>query len=357
MTFWKWSQTAASNSNADSTINWAEGQAPSSVNDSARATMAALAKFRDDNNGSLETAGTSTAYTISSNQVFTSLIEGITVVAKIHVTSGASPTLLIDSLTAKNITTDGTISVPDGALVIGSIYRFKYDLANDAWIVADRFGDNFNPTSAPDLNAIEALTGTGIPKRTGTNTWALTAGPADLAATTANRLIGTDGSGAVGVATITTPLAYSSSALSVGAASDSASGVIEIAVQSEMEAHSDTVRAVVPGRQHFHPGHPKAGCLLTTSGGASLYSGDYGIASITDNSNGKFTLSFDTAFSNTNYWGAHLNEDKTTTQSYVVAQRNGGTRTTTQLAFSGVNTSNNDVSGDHIGITLWGDYA
>jgi len=34
-----WSQTASSNSTADSNVNWAEGQAPSSVNDSARATI------------------------------------------------------------------------------------------------------------------------------------------------------------------------------------------------------------------------------------------------------------------------------------------------------------------------------
>ena len=42
MTLYKWSQTAASNATADPdpSINWQEGQAPSSVNDSARAMMA-----------------------------------------------------------------------------------------------------------------------------------------------------------------------------------------------------------------------------------------------------------------------------------------------------------------------------
>ena len=54
MTLYKWSQTASADATADSTINWAEGQAPSSVNDSARAMMAATAKFRDDIAGSVE---------------------------------------------------------------------------------------------------------------------------------------------------------------------------------------------------------------------------------------------------------------------------------------------------------------
>src|SRR5258707_5527034 len=70
MTLYKWSQTASADATADSTINWAEGQSPSSVNDSARAMMAAIAKYRDDNGPNAQTAGTSTAYTLSTNQVF-----------------------------------------------------------------------------------------------------------------------------------------------------------------------------------------------------------------------------------------------------------------------------------------------
>lgn len=42
MAFKDWSTTAANNDDADADINWAEGQAPSSVNGSARAMMAAL---------------------------------------------------------------------------------------------------------------------------------------------------------------------------------------------------------------------------------------------------------------------------------------------------------------------------
>lgn len=42
MAFKDWSATAADNDDADATINWAEGQAPSTVNGSARAMMAVL---------------------------------------------------------------------------------------------------------------------------------------------------------------------------------------------------------------------------------------------------------------------------------------------------------------------------
>lgn len=44
-----WSTTANNNDDADTNINWAEGQAPSTVNDSARAMMAAVAVFLRDN--------------------------------------------------------------------------------------------------------------------------------------------------------------------------------------------------------------------------------------------------------------------------------------------------------------------
>src|SRR5207302_7269374 len=89
MTWWKWSRVASSNATADSTINWAEGQAPSSVNDSARAVMAAAAKYRDDTAGILTTAGTATAYTIASYQSFDSFahMDGARLVIMPHVLS------------------------------------------------------------------------------------------------------------------------------------------------------------------------------------------------------------------------------------------------------------------------------
>src|SRR6202012_1716298 len=107
MTLYKWSQTASADATADSTINWAEGQAPSSVNDSARAMMAATAKYRDDIAGAIVTTGTSTAYAVSSYQGFDTLanLNGQMIAFTPHVTNGTSGSpgisLEVDSLGAK----------------------------------------------------------------------------------------------------------------------------------------------------------------------------------------------------------------------------------------------------------------
>ena len=61
-TFSAMATDSATDATADSTIGWAEGQAPSSINDSARAQMAVQAKWRDDISGAIVTGGTSTSY-------------------------------------------------------------------------------------------------------------------------------------------------------------------------------------------------------------------------------------------------------------------------------------------------------
>lgn len=175
MTLWKWSQTAATNDDVDSTINWQEGQSPGSVNNSARAMMAAVAKYRDDLSGNLVTGGTSTAYTITTNQGLTTLTDGFTVRARMNATSGTDPTLNVDSLGAKDIVVDSNgTNVPSGALLDDQIYTFTYDSTADAWLVCDRPGDMLASGSNPDLVAIEALAGTtGALRKTAANTWSL----------------------------------------------------------------------------------------------------------------------------------------------------------------------------------------
>src|SRR3954462_10297863 len=122
MTFYKWSQTASADATADSTINWSEGQAPSSINDSARAMMAATAKYRDDIAGAIVTGGTSTGYTLSSFQVFDTLVHmnAQMVAFTPHATNGGTVTLNVDGLGAKPLRPSPNTELLAGTLVQGT---------------------------------------------------------------------------------------------------------------------------------------------------------------------------------------------------------------------------------------------
>jgi microcystin-dependent protein len=154
MTLYKWSQTAAADANADSTINWAEGQAPSSVNDSARAMMAATAKYRDDIAGAIVTAGTSTAYTVSSFQVFDTLadLNGQMIAFTPHATNGATVTLSVDSLGAKPLRSAPNVELPAGVIIQGTPYTATYNNTDGAFYLRGLYG---NPYNVPLLGGMD----------------------------------------------------------------------------------------------------------------------------------------------------------------------------------------------------------
>ncbi|MBH5387016.1 phage tail protein [Bradyrhizobium diversitatis] len=144
MTFYKWSQTSATNATADSTVNYQEGQAPSSVNDSARAAMAALAKYRDDTAGAITTAGTSTAYTVASYQVFNSLanMSGKVIAFTPHATNGATVTLNVDGLGAKPLRSAPNTELQSGVLIQGTPYAALYNNSDQVFYL---FGVGSSP--------------------------------------------------------------------------------------------------------------------------------------------------------------------------------------------------------------------
>ena len=161
MTLYKWSTTAANNATADATINWAEGQAPSSVNNSARAEMAAVAKFRDDIAGAITTGGTATAYTVASNQAFNSLanMSGKMVAFVPHTTNGATVTLNVDGLGAKPLRSAPATELLAGVLVQGTPYVATYNNAANEWLLHGFYG---NPYNVP-LGGMLEFTGTTAP--------------------------------------------------------------------------------------------------------------------------------------------------------------------------------------------------
>lgn len=122
-----WSKTASQNASSDNAINWAEGQSPSSVNNSARAEMASVAKWRDDISGSLTTSGTSTAYTVALNQApdSISVLDGQMVAFTPHATNGATVTLDA-GFGAKPLRSAPGADLPAATLIQGSPYVATY---------------------------------------------------------------------------------------------------------------------------------------------------------------------------------------------------------------------------------------
>ncbi len=146
MTLYKWSQTASADATIDSTINWAEGQSPSSVNDSARAMMAAIAKHRDDIAGAIATTGTGTAYAVTSYQQFDMLahLNGQAVAFTPHATNGATVTLNVDGLGAKPLRAAPNAELPAGVIIQGTPYVALYNNADQAFYLQGGFGNPYN---------------------------------------------------------------------------------------------------------------------------------------------------------------------------------------------------------------------
>lgn len=143
MTLYKWSQTASADASADSTINWAEGQSPASVNDSGRAMMAAVAKYRDDIAGAIVTGGTSTAYTVSSYQQFDTAahMNGQLIAFTPHTTNGAGTvTINVDGLGALALRQFHNVDLGAGVLIQGTPYLAVCNTATGEFNLVNSFG-------------------------------------------------------------------------------------------------------------------------------------------------------------------------------------------------------------------------
>lgn len=98
------------------------------------------------------------------------------------------------------------------------------------------------------------------------------------------------------------------------AASDTVAGVIEIAVQSEQETGTDVLRAVTPGRQHFHPSASKCWGKFNGTGTVAL-NASYNTTSLTDNGTGDYTITIATDMSSANYAAVATASNSTTSTS------------------------------------------
>jgi hypothetical protein len=141
MSFWQWSTTATSNQNSDNNINWVEGQAPSTLNDGARAMMAVLAAWRQDTSGQGVTTGGPVhfAYTTVASSTLgqatpSTPLTGMQLTLTFNTGPTVNPDLAVDGGTAFPLKLGGAAPV-SGALTTATPYHITFDGAN--WDLGD----------------------------------------------------------------------------------------------------------------------------------------------------------------------------------------------------------------------------
>lgn len=167
-----YSTTAASNATVGA-VNFAEGQAPSTVNDSARALMADLAKFRDDIAASKTTTGSAGGYALTSSSTITTLADGqiISFIAN-HGNTGAA-TLNVDGAGVKALRKFNDEALIAGDVRSGGAYMVVYDASKNsaagAWLLLNpsEIQDDQLPSTVAMLDEAETVSAA----------WTFTGGP------------------------------------------------------------------------------------------------------------------------------------------------------------------------------------
>lgn len=83
------------------------------------------------------TAGTGTAYTLTSGESLTdaNVYDGVTVVVRPHAASGATPTLAVDTMTARPIRRQDGLQIGTNELVADSTYTMTYRASDTSWYI------------------------------------------------------------------------------------------------------------------------------------------------------------------------------------------------------------------------------
>ena len=136
-----WSTTAADNGASDPLINWQEGQARASVNNSSRSQMAAHAKNRNLLNGSIVTTGAANAQAFLSGLTYTSIPTGLRATLKIGVglTNTGSTTLNMDGIGDVLVKTANGSDLLGGEFVANGYVDLLYDGTNWLFLYGREF--------------------------------------------------------------------------------------------------------------------------------------------------------------------------------------------------------------------------
>lgn len=134
----------AGNNTATPPNGWPEGMQRSSVNDSARENMAALARWYKDGNGSLTSAGSGSAYTLTTNAADAALSDTSLLVFRAHATNTPAPTLNRDGIGAKTIKAADGSDLKQGVIVANKVVAVAYNATDDTFNLINGADGLFN---------------------------------------------------------------------------------------------------------------------------------------------------------------------------------------------------------------------
>jgi hypothetical protein len=156
MSKYDWSTTAADNDDADSGINWTEGQPPSSVNGSARQMMAEEAKWLADTQKAITSTGSSNAYAVTTSHSLSAYPDGFQVyVLPNHDSTGAA-TIDVDGVGAKALRAVSGEALPSGAIKTNRPFTARYRTASDEFLIDVGVSTSFSGILSHESGGLEA---------------------------------------------------------------------------------------------------------------------------------------------------------------------------------------------------------
>jgi len=148
---------AAANNNDTPPDGWPENTMQySEVNNTGREGMSVLARYYQDTNGTLSTAGVADAYTLTTNGAYTSYFAGLRLVATFHATNTTASVIDVNLIGTTSIVDRAGNPLVGNELTAGGIYELLHDgtqfqlMGTPGGAVSSESGV-FTNSDAPDL--------------------------------------------------------------------------------------------------------------------------------------------------------------------------------------------------------------